>query len=142
MPKPVNVRVTTIDAELEFAIQPNTTGKQLFDQVEANPGISLHGSLPCTAWTNWQEMNIHKLGPEFLAKLTEQRKHSIQMLKSFIRLAEHVLKFGGHVSFEWPKSCKGWLIPELLHFITKHNLYSTHVDGCSLGMTNKDDEPI
>jgi hypothetical protein len=35
MPKPVNVRVTTIDAELEFAIQPNTTGKQLFDQVPA-----------------------------------------------------------------------------------------------------------
>ena len=33
MPKPVNVRETTIDAELEFAIQPNTTGKQLFDQV-------------------------------------------------------------------------------------------------------------
>jgi len=25
MPKAVNVRVTTIDAELEFAIQPNTT---------------------------------------------------------------------------------------------------------------------
>ena len=34
MPKPVNVRVTTIDAELEFAIQPKTTGKQLFDQVD------------------------------------------------------------------------------------------------------------
>lgn len=33
MPKPVNVRVTTMDAELEFAIQPSTTGKQLFDQV-------------------------------------------------------------------------------------------------------------
>uniref|UniRef100_A0A8C0CLP9 Radixin n=1 Tax=Balaenoptera musculus TaxID=9771 RepID=A0A8C0CLP9_BALMU len=33
MPKPINVRVTTMDAELEFAIQPNTTGKQLFDQV-------------------------------------------------------------------------------------------------------------
>ena len=36
MPKPVNVRVTTIDAELEFAIQPKTTGKQLFDQVNKN----------------------------------------------------------------------------------------------------------
>uniref|UniRef100_A0A8C5PN50 Ezrin n=1 Tax=Leptobrachium leishanense TaxID=445787 RepID=A0A8C5PN50_9ANUR len=35
MPKPVNVRVTTMDAELEFAIQPNTTGKQLYDQVSA-----------------------------------------------------------------------------------------------------------
>lgn len=33
MPKPLNVRVTTMDAELEFAIQPSTTGKQLFDQV-------------------------------------------------------------------------------------------------------------
>ncbi len=29
----VSVRVTTMDAELEFAIQTNTTGKQLFDQV-------------------------------------------------------------------------------------------------------------
>jgi hypothetical protein len=36
MPKAVNVRVTTMDAELEFAIQPNTTGKQLFDQVFLN----------------------------------------------------------------------------------------------------------
>ena len=31
----INVRVTTMDAELEFAIQPNTTGKQLFDQVSS-----------------------------------------------------------------------------------------------------------
>lgn len=29
----INVRVTTMDAELEFALHPNTTGKQLFDQV-------------------------------------------------------------------------------------------------------------
>jgi hypothetical protein len=32
-PKTVNVRVLTMDSELDFAIQPNTTGKQLFDQV-------------------------------------------------------------------------------------------------------------
>lgn len=34
----VNVRVTTMDAELEFAIQPSTTGKQLFDQASAKEG--------------------------------------------------------------------------------------------------------
>jgi len=39
MPKQINVRVTTIDAELEFAIQPNTTGKQLFDQVVKTIGL-------------------------------------------------------------------------------------------------------
>ncbi|KAK7907697.1 hypothetical protein WMY93_016309 [Mugilogobius chulae] len=39
MPKPVNVRVTTVDAELEFAIQHSTTGKQLFDQVVKTIGL-------------------------------------------------------------------------------------------------------
>ncbi|KAF5909710.1 ezrin isoform X1, partial [Clarias magur] len=39
MPKPVNVRVTTVDAELEFAIQSVTTGKQLFEQVVKTVGL-------------------------------------------------------------------------------------------------------
>uniref|UniRef100_A0A665VAU7 FERM domain-containing protein n=1 Tax=Echeneis naucrates TaxID=173247 RepID=A0A665VAU7_ECHNA len=34
-----HVRVTTMDAELEFAIQANTTGKQLFDQVVKTIGL-------------------------------------------------------------------------------------------------------
>lgn len=37
--KPVNVRVTTMDAELEFSIQHTTTGKQLFDQVVKTIGL-------------------------------------------------------------------------------------------------------
>ncbi|VDN50200.1 unnamed protein product [Dracunculus medinensis] len=37
--KVINVRVTTMDAELEFAIQPSTTGKQLFDQVVKTIGL-------------------------------------------------------------------------------------------------------
>lgn len=39
MPRAINVRVTTMDAELEFAIQPSTTGKQLFDQVVKTIGL-------------------------------------------------------------------------------------------------------
>ena len=39
MVKPINVRVATMDAELEFAIQPSTTGKQLFDQVVKTIGL-------------------------------------------------------------------------------------------------------
>ncbi|TMW49821.1 hypothetical protein DOY81_005098 [Sarcophaga bullata] len=37
--KQLNVRVTTMDAELEFAIQQTTTGKQLFDQVVKTIGL-------------------------------------------------------------------------------------------------------
>ncbi|CAG01235.1 unnamed protein product [Tetraodon nigroviridis] len=39
MPKTVNVRVTTMDAELEFSFQPSTTGKQLFDQIARTIGL-------------------------------------------------------------------------------------------------------
>ncbi|XP_061600281.1 ezrin a [Cololabis saira] len=39
MPKTVNVRVTTMDAELEFSFHPNTTGKMLFDQVSRTIGL-------------------------------------------------------------------------------------------------------
>jgi FERM N-terminal domain len=38
-PLKMNVRVTTMDAELEFAIQQSTTGKQLFDQVVKTIGL-------------------------------------------------------------------------------------------------------
>jgi len=39
MPKTNNVKVTCPDAELEFAIQHSTTGKQLFDQVIKTLGL-------------------------------------------------------------------------------------------------------
>ncbi|XP_052371537.1 moesin-like isoform X3 [Oncorhynchus keta] len=35
----INVRVTTMDAELEFAVLPSTTGKQLFDQIVKTIGL-------------------------------------------------------------------------------------------------------
>ncbi|CAB3407918.1 unnamed protein product [Caenorhabditis bovis] len=38
LPK-INVRVTSMDSELEFAIQSSTTGKQLFDQVVKTIGL-------------------------------------------------------------------------------------------------------
>uniref|UniRef100_A0A2L2Z4Y3 Putative radixin n=1 Tax=Parasteatoda tepidariorum TaxID=114398 RepID=A0A2L2Z4Y3_PARTP len=39
MHKTVNVRVITMDAALEVAIQPDTTGRQLFDQVVKTIGM-------------------------------------------------------------------------------------------------------
>jgi len=39
MPKSITVRVTTMDAELEFAIQSSTTGKELFEQVTKTIGL-------------------------------------------------------------------------------------------------------
>lgn len=33
MPKPINIKITTMDAELEFAIQLSTTGKHVVETV-------------------------------------------------------------------------------------------------------------
>ena len=63
MPKSVNVCVTTImDAELEFNIQPNTTGRQLFDQVVETIGsceIWLFGLqyVDSKGLTTWLKLN-------------------------------------------------------------------------------------
>lgn len=46
----ISVRVTTMDAELEFAIQPNTTGKQLFDQVSNRAAEDLKLTLMLWFW--------------------------------------------------------------------------------------------
>ncbi|KAM9708516.1 ezrin a [Menidia menidia] len=39
MPKTISVRVTSMDAELEFSIKTNTTGSQLFEQVAKTIGL-------------------------------------------------------------------------------------------------------
>ncbi len=61
--------------------------------------VHLWGSLPCTPWTIWQRLNCATLGPEFVKKLSKQRRTSIIMLRHFIIVASKVLAKGGHVSF-------------------------------------------
>ncbi|KAF7653199.1 hypothetical protein LDENG_00086050 [Lucifuga dentata] len=63
MPKMVNVRVTTMDAELEFSFHPNTMGKQLFDQVVQTIGLrevwyfglQFHNSKGFISWLNFDK---------------------------------------------------------------------------------------
>jgi hypothetical protein len=101
----------------------------------------MHGSLECTPWTAWQNMCLHRYGPEYAERLAEARRKSRGMLASFIVVAELALSKGGEVSFEWPKSCSGWLLPELIAFIVHNNLLNAVVDGCSLGIKTAKDEP-
>eukprot|EP00973_Karenia_brevis_P091374 12407144-Karenia_brevis.AAC.1 len=64
--------------------------------IDQYPGISLHGSLPCTAWSQWQNMSLHKHGQKYAKKLALARGKSRSLLKSFIALADKALRQGGH----------------------------------------------
>ena len=52
-------------------------------------------------------MNLHTQGPDYEAKLLQQRAESISLLNSFIEVVDLAIKLGGEVSFEWPNSCSG-----------------------------------
>ena len=134
------VRVLRITKAVDWSNKE--TVRQLQEMIRILPGVSLHASLMCTPWTTWQAMNIHKHGFSFWQKLMSQRKESRRMLQAFIETAELALALGGEISFEWPASCRGWLLPELIAFVIKHNLHSTHVDGCSLGMVDQNGDPV
>ena len=67
---------------------------QLGRVVEEFPGVSLHGSLPCTPWCMWTLMNLHTLGQKFKRKLHKERSESRKLLRGSINLAEKVLHNG------------------------------------------------
>ena len=66
-----------------------------------NPGISAHASLPCTAWSSWQQMALHKYKKDYAKRFEKRRKESRGMLKSFIECADLILDQGGDVTHVW-----------------------------------------
>ena len=105
------------------------------------PGADLWGSFPCGPWSTWQNVNsaIHGKGYEW--KLKQKRKHSMKILRNFLRCAETIIQNGGHVVFEFLRGCSGWGIPELVQFIKRHNLFVAEPDGCVFGLTDDDGQP-
>eukprot|EP00973_Karenia_brevis_P006269 853880-Karenia_brevis.AAC.1 len=68
---------------------------QLHDQARSCPGISLHGSLPCTPWSQWQPMSIHRYGKRYAFRLQAARAKSRRLLANSIWIADEILKSGG-----------------------------------------------
>ena len=91
----------------------NSTLKSLLQMVDLYPGADVWGSLPRTAWSAWQQMAIHRLGPSYMEKLRAKRKESVELLRRFILVADKIIAQGGQVHFEWPRYCAGWGLLEL-----------------------------
>ncbi len=59
------------------------------------------------AVSTWQRLNMKK-HPKLCEKIAEDWKASLDMVSKLIRVADIVLRNGGHVSYEWPR-CWGRL---------------------------------
>ena len=127
--------VKVIRLHKDYADLLTPAGKQrAFKDARENPGAHLHGSLPCTPWSRWQTMNIHRYGKKFESQLLLARKTSLQFLGVFIELATLVHNQGGEISFEWPRYCDGWDIKILKEFEARLKMQRVSFDGCAVGV--------
>ena len=98
-------------------------------------------SLPCTDWTQWQNVCQAMYGDEYRKRLANRRRRSRLMLRNALATAQQVLSQQGSVVFEWPRGASGWRLPELLQFIQDKNLVMVDFDGCAVGLVDKDGHP-
>ena len=107
--------------------------EQLIAQVKGLQGCSIHCSIECKPWSQWQRLNEHKY-PRLSASIRKERKNSEDLLKQFIRVANVCLDNGGDCSFEWPRFCSGWALPCLQEWILDRQLHSAVFNGCTVGV--------
>ena len=108
--------------------------EQLVDWARQQDAIHLHGSLPCTVWSAWQQMAVHKYGQKYAIRLQHRRQKSLELLDNFVRLATVVREKGGTISFEWPRYCVGWAQPRVMKFVHDFGLEQALFDGCAFDM--------
>ena len=106
------------------------------DEIQNGHGpIHLWGSLPCTAWSPWQRMAIHKYGKEYEEKLAARRQRSLEMVRRFHQVAKLVeLSRGGSSSFEWSKDSEGWEEQTVKETTQSLGMKSVQFDGCAFDL--------
>ena len=119
-----------------------STIRDAFKTIRDHPGCHLHGSLPCTPWSQWQRLNFTKADPEGREKIMRAREQSLEWVATFHRMARSVVARGGSASFEWPRWCAGWDQPLVQQMVNELKMILIDVDGCAVGLTNADGQPI
>eukprot|EP00972_Heterocapsa_arctica_P012761 1875117-Heterocapsa_arctica.AAC.1 len=65
-------------------------------------------SIPCTAGSSWQRINIAQGGAKHKERFRLLRQDMHQLLGHLRELADHVRAGGDSISFEWPCQCSLW----------------------------------
>ena len=101
--------------------------------------ILVFASLPCTGGSNW--IKVNEMGGE-TEKGKEHRKKFRDLLKALKRLLRKLAVFSPKIAFELPKTCLYWSWPEVQALIKQHSLRVARIDGCMMGVVDKDGIPL
>jgi len=97
-------------------------------------------SIPCTGGTTWSYVNLKHES----AKLKiEYHRHVFEKIWSsmvgFLNLIRHL---NPKIAIEWPAHCIYWKLDRVEKFCGKHQLIRVTVDGCMVGIVDKEGVPI
>eukprot|EP00972_Heterocapsa_arctica_P077310 11403923-Heterocapsa_arctica.AAC.1 len=68
-------------------------------------------SIPCTAGSSWQKLNLSKGGQKQRLRVEGLRRDMALLIGNLRILARAVRDNGGTISFEWPRGCSLWREP-------------------------------
>ncbi len=100
--------------------------------------ILVWSSIPCTGGSTWQYVNeaVYTRSNNELAlrRLRNLRSVFEKLWINFELIAEDVISGGGSIVIEWPAMCTYWKHPRVEHFVQRHGIGKTRIDGCAYGM--------
>ena len=135
-----NVEVLRVTERMD-AMSPQTL-KTLLDYADKHHGCHIHSSIPCTAWTNVQNLNVAMHGEPFRKYLKRIQAESRVLFGRFLTLARVIKKNGGMVSFEWPPTVSGWKEPLVIRGLTELGCESVDIHGCYFGLKSARDPNV
>eukprot|EP00971_Amphidinium_carterae_P055924 1102865-Amphidinium_carterae.1 len=94
-------------------------------------------SLPCTAWSSWQRINLLRMTDPTV--LDQKRKYSLKLQELFHQYSQQLMVEGGDISFEWPAYCDGWNCDLVQAFMDHSGVTSAVCHGCMLEFVTKVD---
>ena len=101
-------------ASMDFRLR-ETLDKALAD-IKRFPGAHVMASIPCTAGSSWQKINVRRGGARQRQRIMDL-KSDMRLLLSHLRLvAQAARDSGGTISFEWPRHCSLWQEIEVRQF--------------------------
>ena len=112
--------------------------KQVQGQVEASPGCDVWLSLPCTEFSPWQNMNVHRHGAKYGKGLRNRQEKSKLMFLYARKVLATAIANHGRIAVEWPKGSGWWDLPEWKEFQDEHGLHKVSFDGCMAGVKGRE----
>ena len=105
------------------------------------PKVLIFASLPCTGGCTWQRINSKTV--EGGERVESHKQLFRKLFRSLRKLDGSLCKFCDvSIAFELPASCDYWKLPMIQSFIDQHSLQEHLVDGCMVGIHDREGIPL